>query len=139
MSRYTQDTTVKHTFPKSPTLAGDCIIGLMNRNKTSKIIGERNLTGRATWALPISHDVMSMIVGRDLGHNFPDAIKNPAIEQYFNKVSARIGNIGFTLFYGKNCWMCLRGAHSAGEGLAQDLIYQVDDFINEAPASETGA
>lgn len=110
----------------------------MNRNKTSKIIGDRQPGLDHTWAIHISHDVMSMIIGRDLGHNYPDAIKNPAIEQYFERVTNRLDVLGMSLYYGKRCWVCVRGSHSAGEGIAQDLIYNVDDFFNEAPHSETG-
>jgi hypothetical protein len=139
MSRFTFDATVKHTFPKSPTKAADCIIGLMNRNATSKILGERKLNGRATWALPISHDVMALIIGRDLGHNYAHAFQNPAIAQYYDKVTNRLREIGMFLYFGEECWMCIRGAYSAGTGLTPDLIYQVADFNAEAPASETNA
>ncbi len=139
MSRFTFDATVKHTFPKSPTKAADCIIGLMNRNKTSKILGERKLGGHATWALPISHDVMSLILGRDLGHNYSQAFQNPAIASYYGKVTERLKTVGVFLYFGEECWMCIRGALAAGTGLTPDLVYQVSDFIAEAPASETQA
>lgn len=137
MSRFTFDATVTHQFPKSPSAAADTIIGLMNRNKTSKIIGHRQLAHRATWALPISHDVMSLILGRDLGHNYSHAFQNPAVAQYYAKVIRRLQEVGMSLFFGEECWMCMRGAYSAGTGLTPDLIYQVSDFHAEAPASQT--
>lgn len=137
MSRFTFDATVSHKFPKSPAAAADVIIGLMNRNKTSKIIGHRQLAEHATWALPISHDVMSLIIGRDLGHNYSQAFQNPAVAQYYDKVLLRLKEVGMTLYFGEECWMCVRGAYSAGAGLTPDRIYQVSDFQAEAPTSQT--
>jgi hypothetical protein len=137
MPKHTHSATSSHKFPRSPTLAADAIIGIMNRNNTNKIIGERLLNGKSTWALPITHDVMSMIMGRDIGHNFMESIQNPAIADYFNRVVNRLADVGFTIYYGRHGWMALKAASSKDQGIIPEHQYQPNDFLAQAPASHT--
>ena len=137
MSKHTHSAVSTHKFPRSPTLAADAIIGVMNRNNTTKIIGERVLNGKSTWMLPISHDVMSMIMGRDIGHNFPNAISNPAVADYFNRVVTRLQGVGFTIYYGYHGWIALKSAESGEVGIRHEMQYQPDEFLAQAPLSHT--
>ena len=137
MSKHTHSAISSHKFPRSPTLAADAIIGVMNRNNTSKIIGDRLLNGKSTWVMAFSHDVMSMIMGRDIGHNFMEGMRNPAVADYYSKVVNRLASVGFTIYYGTHGWTIIKTANSQGLGISPEVQYQPDEFLAQAPVSHT--
>lgn len=138
MASYRFESTDSFHFPFSVTIASNIITGIMNRNKTTKIVGDRN-TPRARTAgyfLPVSDSVVSVILGQELGLNFPKAIQHPVIATYFQRVCERCMSVGINIAWSPFGWYFVRVATSDSHMINPESVYNLDDYVDQVPNSE---
>lgn len=134
MKTYKSTTQHSAQVPMTVTKAADTLAAICHREDTTQVVGDRKPGKyRYGYHITIDQDAMGFIIGRELAESFYDTLRLPAYREYFEKINARLVEVGITVAYSSEYWYLHKLPRFEPE--EEPLyIYSYDSLINQAPA-----
>lgn len=133
--------TSKHKaqVPLTVTKAAEVLIAICNRSDTYNIIGTRETgNNRQGYQVPIESRVMAQFIGSELAFSFQEAMSNPALKEYFDRICARVANdAAISIAWSKEYWNLNKLPARANEEAMHGYAYGMTQLIEQQPSGFT--
>lgn len=134
MKTFTSTSKHKAQVPMTVTKAADILITICNRSDTYNIIGNREIgNNRQGYQVPVKHSVMSQFIGVELAFAFQDAMSNPALKEYFDRICERVAAASISIAWSKEYWNLNKLPAKENEEMMHGYAYGMEQLAEQQP------